>query len=303
MRSFKRILLALAVIAMPAFSQSVTAPAISTIQSPTLGSGFYTPNSSTNPAYRGPNSPYASKQNSSSQEKQNTTLSESAENNSSDETTDFLSTLTASDIALLSQKGLLDQLGTLLGTDSTNLTSGTSISNLYSAKSSDASTEKLTQLIKQIEELKRQQALADVVPVTPNPKEEARVVAVLKKTPPHLLRFSVNGYDILKTCRTVYISDVQDDGTFLVTGDRKYLSDGKTRSETFHILFTLSNTNKGASSYSAATAVTQDEFNQYSFMYELSQRANMNATRTGNLVSMRTDDPQWKLELLIDLGD
>ena len=118
-----------------------------------------------------------------------------------------------------------------------------------------------------------------------------------------LIRFSVNGYDVLRTCRTIYISDVQEDGTFLVTGDRKYASDGKTRSETFHLLFKKDQNTSGLQNYHAAAAVTQDYLNEYSFLYQLSQRENLSAVRTGNLVTMRTTDPDWKLELLIDLGE
>ena len=55
--------------------------------------------------------------------------------------------------------------------------------------------------------------------------------------------------------------------------------------------------------YTAATAVTQDYYNPNSFMYQLTQHKNLSATRTGNLVTMRTDDEDWKLELLIDLGE
>ena len=118
-----------------------------------------------------------------------------------------------------------------------------------------------------------------------------------------LLRFAVNGYNVLRTCRTVYISDVQDDGTFLVTGDRRYMSDGRTRSETFHILFKTKPDSTSVCEYDAATAVTQDSYNPNSFVYQLSKRRNLMASRTGNLVSMRTEDPDWRLELLIDLGE
>lgn len=290
------------------YSEGVTSPSISTIQAPTLGSGFYMPNSSTNPAYRGSSSIY--KGVSSSEASGVSSSSEDDENelslfDSSDETKDFLSTLTASDISLLSKKGLLDQLGSLLGTESSSLTNADSISNLYSVKTVNGSSDKLTNLIKQMEELKREQAEAELASVTSSnvPVTETSVTAVLKKTPSRLLRFSVNGYDVLRTCRTVYISDVQNDGTFLVTGDRRYMSDGKARSETFHMLFTVSDQKTNGWGYNATTAVTQDEFNQYSFLYELSQRADIGATRTGNFVTMRTDDPDWRLELLIDLGD
>ena len=112
----------------------------------------------------------------------------------------------------------------------------------------------------------------------------------------------MNGYDILRTCRTLFISDVQSDGTFLITGDRRYQSDGSTRSETFHLLFKAASGSDSLKSYDAAALVTQDYLNENSFLYQMSQRDDMQASRTGNLVTLRTTDPKWKLELLIDLG-
>ena len=113
----------------------------------------------------------------------------------------------------------------------------------------------------------------------------------------------MNNYDILKTCGKIYISDIQHDGSFLVTGDRRYMSDGKNRTETFHMLFKNSSGEHSAVNYNAATSVTQDYLNEYSFLYQLSKRPQLSAVRTGNLVTMRTNDQDWKMELLIDLGE
>ena len=121
-------------------------------------------------------------------------------------------------------------------------------------------------------------------------------------TKPRVLRFSVNGYNVLSTCTSMYISSPETDGTFLVSGDRRYTSDGKIRTETFHILFRANGKQNGLDSYAAASQVNQDYLNQYSFLYQLAQKQNLTATRTGNLVTLRTTDPNWKLELLIDLG-
>ena len=129
----------------------------------------------------------------------------------------------------------------------------------------------------------------------------------ITKTPaaPHssLLRFTVNGYNILKTCRVVYISKIDSNNSFLLTGDRKYQSDGLTRTETFYLLFKPNGVVGGQKSYSVAAAVTQDYLNEYSFLYQLAQKNNLTATQTGNLVILRTDDSSWKLDLLLDLEE
>ena len=145
--------------------------------------------------------------------------------------------------------------------------------------------------------------VSDTTADSSTPEAPSGNAATGGKSRSRLLRFAVNGYNVLRTCRTVYISDIQDDGTFLVTGDRRYMSDGQTRSETFHILFKTKQDASLPGEYDAATAVTQDSYNPNSFVYQLSKRKNMMASRTGNLVSMRTEDPDWRLELLIDLGE
>ena len=38
-------------------------------------------------------------------------------------------------------------------------------------------------------------------------------------------------------------------------------------------------------------------------MYQLSNKKNLSALRTGNLVTMRVNEPNWQLEFLIDLGE
>ena len=73
-------------------------------------------------------------------------------------------------------------------------------------------------------------------------------------------------------------------------------------SETFHLLFKAASGANGAKSYDAAAAVTQDYFNENSFLYQMSQKGDLQANRVGNLVILRTADADWKLELLIDLG-
>jgi hypothetical protein len=119
----------------------------------------------------------------------------------------------------------------------------------------------------------------------------------------YLLRFIVNGYDIRKTCRIVYISKIEKDGTFILTGDRRYQSDNATRTETFYLLFRAKGVENGQKIYSVAAAVTQDYLNEYSFLYQLAQRKDLTATQTGNLVILRTTDPSWKLDLLLDLEE
>ena len=81
------------------------------------------------------------------------------------------------------------------------------------------------------------------------------------------------------------------------------MSDAKLRTETFHILFKPQKDSNGFSNYAAAVNVTQDYLNTFSFVYQMTQRENLSASRIGNLVTMRVNEPNWQLEFLVDLGD
>ncbi len=266
---------------------SPSSPSMPTITSPTIGGGYYMPGNGSNQAYTGRS--YQQK----SAEAQKKSAEQSKKNKTDGKKTSELGKLTASDLISLSSSPLVGQLSNILG-------------NTDIVPAEENKTEELLQeVLSQIEEIKEQNSAVvqpvQTVAVQSVPVQTTVYSGANKPKTPHLIRFSVNGYNILHTCRTIYISDVQNDGTFLVTGDRAYESDGKTRTETFHILFkTAAATNM--QNYSAAAAVTQDSVNQYSFLYQLADRQDLQALRTGNLVSMRTTDPEWKLELLIDLG-
>ena len=69
------------------------------------------------------------------------------------------------------------------------------------------------------------------------------------------------------------------------------------------MLFKKSADESGVSRYETATAVSQDYLNENSFLYQMSNMKGLKASRVGNLVTMRTDDKNWNLELLIDLGE
>ena len=239
-----------------------------TIDAPVIGSGYYRPGS------------YTGSQSSSSTATKKSTESTGSEKKAEEIATammeDILPSLTADDIQELNVNGVLETV-------------------LESQKKSTApastDSDETDQLLRQVQQAQVTKA-----------SSSASAASTARPSGSRVLRFKVNGYDILRTCRTLFISDVQSDGTFLITGDRRYQSDGSTRSETFHLLFKAASGAESLESYDAAALVTQDYLNENSFLYQMSQRDDMQASRTGNLVTLRTTDPKWKLELLIDLG-
>ncbi len=293
-------------------AQSIFDIGMPSVDSPSLGTEFYTPSSTTNRSYYGMH-----RQNVSSETKSDSQKKSSSEMNvtSDKKAAEKVSSLSATDVQSLGSMGLLSNL-TSMFTDRDS--SYTVPANMYATNSSEETDKLLKKVLNAMEELKEttaksassaqavqvsapQEEVSNEKSVSPVPAQQKAESATTKRS--HILRFTVNGYNILQTCRTVYISDIQDDGTFLVTGDRKYMSDGKPRTETFHMLFRTKCDSPSYDSYEEAASVTQDSYNPNSFLYQLSLRKNMKASRVGNLVSMRTDDSDWKLELLIDLGN
>lgn len=267
---------------------SITSPSMPTISSPEIGNGFYSPGSVLKPEYIKNTS-----QNNSSQSEKTKAENKNAEssNAKSEMQKKILSALSAKDISLLNEKGFSSDINSMI----------------FSLSSSDNSQETkilLNKILAEIEKIKdkssQDNSKKKTAEVSAAPAKEEKLP---EKAKARLLRFSVNGYDILRTCRKIYISEVQLDGTFLITGDRVYSSDGKNRTETFHILFKTSPSENGTLNYKAAANVTQYYLNENSFLYQLSKFESLPAMRVGNLVSMRTEDLNWKLELLIDLGE
>lgn len=267
---------------------SITSPSMPTVSSPEIGNGFYSPGSVLKPEYIKNTS-----QNNSSQSEKTKAENKNAEssNAKSEMQKKILSALSAKDISLLNEKGFSSDINSMI----------------FSLSSSDNSQETkilLNKILAEIEKIKdkssQDNSKKKTAEVSAAPAKEEKLP---EKAKARLLRFSVNGYDILRTCRKIYISEVQLDGTFLITGDRVYSSDGKNRTETFHILFKTSPSENGTLNYKAAANVTQDYLNENSFLYQLSKFESLPAMRVGNLVSMRTEDLNWKLELLIDLGE
>ncbi|MBE6354534.1 hypothetical protein [Treponema sp.] len=255
------------------------------LSAPTIGEGFYTPNTVSSTIYETPKT-------------QKTVPAKISSNTSSGEQQlkKALSKVSARDLSLMSELGMLD--------------------SIYdgSITSDSDSSFILEQILTKLEQIKEQNA--DILSKTESEKNystpakeyltgsEQEETSAEKKTviKPKILRFSINSYDILKTCRKIYISNLQEDGTFLITGDRRYISDGKTRTETFYLYFNLEK-DSGTSTYKVTVSVSQDYLNEYSFLYQMSQKKNLSAIRTGNLLTIHTVDSNWQLDFLADLGE
>jgi len=211
------------------------------------------------------------------------------------------SVVTAADLTALANKGLLNNFYSLLGASGNGAllpggitTGGLSSGGISSgAALPSSSNTMLEKILSELDDVKKQNAEA----VKSN--EEQPLASSAR---PGILRFIVNGYDILSSCRAVYFSDVGEDGTFLLTGDRTYTANGQKRMETFYLLFRPAGNAGFSAQYKVECSVVQDYTNVHSFMYRLASLGNLSAAKTGNLVSLRTSDPNCRADLLIDIG-
>jgi len=262
---------------------SVSSLSMPTITAPTIGGTFYVPG--VNPGTQSASDNTASLQTSSS----TATAQPASVSSPVTDTASLSSSATASDLASLDTAGLLSSFYSTLKAP---LNTETSSTNAL-----------LTNVLDQLKELKQENKSA----ITGSQAKKDDIVSnnsteKTDRSQPSILRFIVNGYDVLATCRTVYFSSRETDGSFLLTGDRKYTSDGKTRDETFYLLFKTKGSSGFCSQYIVEPAVVQDYTNKYSFVYQLVQKNNLAATKTGNLVTMRLSEPLYNMDLLIDLG-
>ncbi len=314
----------------PIAPPSVSMPTMPSVSMPSVGSGFYTPGRSDFYAGSNPNMNrrnQASQKDSTSKENTNSQSNTAAQNSTKQNASaqaktlsiastasSALNQLTADDISSLNNLGVFGQLSGLLGKTQSNSLLGAQ--NTVTANTVDSAT--LKQILTELTELKNKinrnssqtdSAQTDISGNLPKSEEISlndksfgqNSFATPIKKEPKILRFNVNGYDILSTCKKIYFSEMEEDGTFLLTGDRKYMSESKTRSETFYFYFRAKGNENGVTKYAVTPAVSQDYENEYSYLYQLAQKTQLTADRTGNLVTLRVADGSWKMDLLISL--
>lgn len=118
-----------------------------------------------------------------------------------------------------------------------------------------------------------------------------------------LLRFRVNNTDILNTCQTIYFSQPEENGLFLLTGDRSYYIDNRPYEETFYFLFTPALDDKGLFYYEVEGDIMQNAPITGSKLYPLTEKPSLLARKTGNLITLKYSAENWNLDILIDLRE
>ena len=271
---------------MPVISVS-SGPSIPSISSPAMGNSFHKPKISS--TYKVVSATQSVSEN----------ISKSAEqtkNISAVKTTPQIKAAFASKNSVSAKEILAMTQGGLLSGNIYGLLNGVESNQLYASKQETNNTV-LTTIISQLEEIKEKQE-----------NLERKVSYTTEKDGATFLRFTVNGEDILSSFRTVWFSSKENDGSFMVTGDRKYYEGTKLEEETFYLLFKADGNGGASMGYIVEPAIFQNHENKSSVLSKLASLKNLRATRTGNLVSLRTnlegntEDSVLFADILIDTG-
>ena len=198
------------------------------------------------------------------------------------------SLLTASDISSLYDSGLFTGISSLNSTSSANYAT-TSTTNLL-----------LQQVLNSLNELKAEQKKASSQEKTELEKKQADS-NTFKNREPEILRFRINGYNIADSLTTVFFSDTEPDGTFLLTADRRYFVNQRTMTETFYMLFKAVSSKGSSVTYKVMPSIAQDHKNENSYVYRLAEIKNLTAEKTGNLVVMHFNSDDFTADLLLDI--
>lgn len=199
--------------------------------------------------------------------------------------------LTATDITSLYDSGLFGSLSSIAGRGS-----------LSGGSQGQGASENalLKKILDRLEEMKKSQE-----DLSPEKQQELAAYQkdskLFKTRDPKILRFRINGYNIADSVSSVFFSETEADGTFLLTGDRTYYADGRARNETFYLLFKAVKSNGAAVTFDVQPSLVQDFENPNSFVYRFSKLTGLRAEKTGNLVALHTISDDLNVDLLLDV--
>ena len=253
---------------------------------PTVGGGFYTPSLPNRPS----NTKQSGDKTEQTKEKTESVLTEAITPESvMSAALAKGNTLTASDISSLYDSGLFTNMSSLNAAEGlSNYTTSTSTNVL------------LQQVLNSLNDLKKHQQGA-----TAKEKNELNAVKTdsenFKHREPSILRFKVNGYNIADSLTKVFFSETEADGSFLLTGDRKYFVGQQVRTETFYMLFKTVSSNGSSLTYKVQPSIVQDIRNENSYVYRLANVKNLTAEKTGNLVVIHYSSDSVNADVLLDI--
>ncbi len=112
-----------------------------------------------------------------------------------------------------------------------------------------------------------------------------------------IARFTLGAYDVTPTITLLLSSNIAANGAFLLSGDRAYLSSGKTLRETFYFLCRK----EADGSYVLHADVAQETANEWSACRRLARLGAIRGEQAGNQILFRASDSVGPMYLLLSL--
>ena len=270
---------------MPSMS-TITMPDMPTISSPTMDGKFYKPSV---PQQLQPQTKTNNTSNSETKSSTDAVLSDAT--TSEDILLSLLTNsnlLSASDISGLYDTGSFDTLSSLTG-----LTG-------YGSTTDLSTTLLLREILQKLNEMKIEQNSASAAVQEANAAKQ-QDSQTFKTRNPSILRFKINNYSIKDSVIQVFFSEPEPDGSFLLTGDRKYYLNNRGCTETFYMLFKAVKSNGNTTTFSVTPSIAQGTENKNSYVYKFCQLKDITAEKTGNLVVVHYDNNGISADLLLDI--
>ncbi len=285
-------------------------PSMPSVSAPSIGNGFYVPGSAG--FYSGQKNVPASTPKTTSQsgndtkEKKDETSSSivastanSAVSTGSSQKSDtsavkyniaseLNTALSAGDISSLNSLGLFSSLSSLVGGQSSLLSAQTGQNN-------EGDRVLLEQILARLDEIKH-----NTNGITSSAAIGTKT-SIENSSTSSILRFNINNSNILSITKAIFASEPESDGSFLLTGDCKYGVNGKLRTETFYFYFHSTGTKNSGTTYSVTPSLSQSTQDTSSYLYKLCQAKNLTAYKTGNLVTLRSQENGINVDLLVAL--
>jgi hypothetical protein len=160
----------------------------------------------------------------------------------------------------------------------------------------------LQEILKKLDDIQRQLSASASsaehgnMPDSGSPEDISSAAAASQEGAGRMVRFRLDGYDMLTVCRTVYLSAPSEEG-FLVTGDCGYSTGGAAQEETFYLLFRKT----GAGAYEVAVELSQEPANESTFLFRFSGNSPYTAAEAGNTVVLRSVKPNQRSDIVVEL--
>jgi hypothetical protein len=161
----------------------------------------------------------------------------------------------------------------------------------------------LSQIIEKLNEISKKLEETNTGTAQPTAAQTSETAQSASSPKREIMRFRINGSNIISSITDIYISKPETDGSFLLTADRTYTADYKKRTETFYMFFTPTSDNK-SSDLDVSVSVLQNYENKNSFLYrlaDLSENSSISAKKTGSLISIIINNPSFKVDFLLSL--